>query len=211
MWRYQQLIGILLIILGFTASGFGQNITTTTNGAIVITLPFGMLTPGTSTTPDSQTVQFRIRNNNATGYHVRVTSATFTPTTTDPVSGGETITASDLGVGIVSVVPSPTFSGILPRSDVITAGFDYDPGAIAGVNGLTPYGGLAGSPSRATVQDLISTPNIKILIGNQIHTSQSTGSASNYLLVTMRFALLRQYFTPATFTGTITLRIANGP
>ena len=208
-------VAVGLIVLGFASQGFSQVLTDTSDATLTASLPFGTLTAGTSNTPDNVTLQFRIRDKNSAGYNVQVTSATFTPTTTAPVDGGSTITASDIGVGIVSVTPSPAFNGVTPRNDVITSGFAYDPGTITGTNGLTPYGGLSGSPARATVQDLISTPNIKILTGNEIHaTSQSTAGANaskNYLTVTMRIGVLRQYFTPATFAGTITLQISNGP
>ena len=190
-------------------------LTDTSDATLTATLPFGTLTAGTSNTPANVTLQFRIRDKNSAGYNVQVTSATFTPTTTAPVDGGSTITASDIGVGIVSVTPSPAFNGVTPRNDVITSGFAFDPGTITGTNGLTPYGGLSGSPARATVQDLISTPNIKILTGNQIHTTSENASGGNapknYLTVTMRLAVIRQYFTPATFSGTITVKLFDGP
>ena len=205
---------VWLMVLGFAAQGFSQVLTDTSNAALTTTLPFGTLTAGTSNTPDNVTVQFRIRDKNAAGYNLQVTSATFTPTTTAAVDGGSTIAASDIGVGIVSVTTPPAFNGITPRNDVITSGFGYDPGAITGTNGLTPYGGLSGSPARATVQDLISTPNIKILTGNQIHTNENTNGTDktkNYLTVTLKFAVLRQYFTPATFSGTITVQLFDGP
>jgi hypothetical protein len=34
--------------------------------------------------------------------------------------------------------------------------------------------------------------------------------STNYLTVTMRFAVVRQYFTPATFSGTITVQLFDG-
>ena len=128
---------VWLMVLGFAAQGFSQALTDTSNATLTATLPFGTLTAGTSNTPDSVTVQFRIRDKNAAGYNLQVTSATFTPTTTAAVDGGSTIAASDIGVGIVSVTPSPAFNGVTPRNDVISSGFDYDPGTITGTNGLT--------------------------------------------------------------------------
>jgi hypothetical protein len=212
--RHVRLSVVWLIVLIFSAEGFSQVLTDTSNASLTAALAFGTLTAGTSNTPDSQTLQFRIRCSNVAGYKVKVTSATFTPITTAPADGGSTIDASDIGVGIVAVTTPPPFNGILPRNDVITGGFDYDPASITASNGLSPFGGLSGSPARATFQDLISSPDTQILSGNQIHTSESASGANapkNYLTVTMRFAVLRQYFTPATFSGTITLQISNGP
>ncbi len=204
---------LLPIFAGFATTGFGQVLTDSSDGTLSATLLFGVLTPGSSNTPDSTTVQFRVRDSNAAGYNVQVTAATFTPTLTASVDGGSTIAASDIGVGIISVTPAPGFNGITPRSDSITSGFDYDPATVNGTDGLTPYGGLGGSPARATLQDLISAPNVKVLSGNQIHTDQSVSGGNagkNYLTVTIRLGLLRQYFTPATFYGSITLQISNG-
>jgi hypothetical protein len=154
------------------------------------------------------TVQFRVRSNNGSGYSVQVLFASFTPTGTDPDAGGTMISADDIGVGIVSVTPAPGFDGVTPRSDVIAADVAYDPGSISGANGLTPYGGTSG---RATLANLISSPNRKILSGNKIHNSANSSGSSNYLTVTMRFGVVRQYFTPATFSGVIILGILDGP
>ena len=190
---------------------FGQRITDSSNNTLNITLPFGTLTADASNNPSSVTVQFRLRGTNPAGYNVTVSSATFTPTTTDPVDGGDTITAADVGVGITSVTPAPGFSGVTPRADNITSGFDYDPSTVTATNGLTPYGGLSGNPARATLQDLISTSDTKILSGNRIHTnSQVTTGIPNYLVVTMTFGVIRQYFTPAVFTAVLNLVIENG-
>ena len=200
-------------ILGICADAYGQVLTDTSNGTLTATLAFGTLTAGTSNTPDSQTIQFRIRGNNPSGYNLRVQSATFTPTASEPAAGGDTISASDVGIGVISITPAPNFSGISPRNDVIAAGFAYDPAAVQATNGLTPFSGLSGSPARATVQDLISGPNTRLLGGNRIHVNENvngTNATTNYLTVTLRVAVLRQYFTPATFSGTITLRMSNG-
>src|SRR5688572_23369777 len=85
MMRY---IAIALMVLGFAAQGFSQRITDLSNGTLSATLAFGTLTPGTSTVPASQTVQFRIRSSNLTGYNIQVISANFTPTPTAPLDGG---------------------------------------------------------------------------------------------------------------------------
>src|SRR5688572_24115395 len=79
-----------------------QSITTTSDGTLAVSIPFGNLTPGTSTTPSSTQVQFRIRTDSNTGYKIRV-SAVFNAATNGPVDGGATITASDIGVGISSL------------------------------------------------------------------------------------------------------------
>ena len=91
---------------------------------------------------------------------------------------------------------------------VISAGFNYDPSAQSAVNGLTPF---AGAPSgQATLADLAA--GMKILSGNKVNNTINTGSnTTNYLTVTMKFAVVPQYFTPANFSSVLTLTISNGP
>jgi hypothetical protein len=131
-------------------------------------------------------------------------SAVFTPTVTAPVAGGTTIAASDIGVGITSITPSANV--ITPRTDTILYGFGYDPTAIAAPTGVTPY--LGAAFGEATLADLATSK--KILSGPQI-AAQSNFAQPDYLTVTMKFGLLPQYFTPGSFTATITLTISTGP
>ena len=116
------------------------------------------------------------------------------------------MSAGDVGVGITSVIAA---SGVdLPRADVISAGFNYDPATTPAVNGLTPFGGAASG--QATLADL--SVGTKILSGNRIAPNINTGGGTtNYLTVTMKFAVVPQYFTPANFSAVVTLTISNGP
>ena len=198
-------LGIMLMHTALLA----QRIQNTSNGALSAVLPFGTLTPGVSNIPSSTSVQFRLRNNAAAGYHVEVSSVSFNAIPSAAADGGDPITPADIGVGITSITPAPTFNGILPRNDIVTSGFNYDPSAVSGVNGLTPYTGMASG--LGTLADLANNPNITIITGNRIHANMAAAGARNYLTVTMTFALLRQYFTPAAFSGVVTLRIFNGP
>jgi hypothetical protein len=120
-------------------------------------------------------------------------------------AGGATISASDIGVGITSIVAQSGTN--MPRADVIASGFNYDPGAVTAVNGMTPFSGA--SMGRATLADLAVSR--RVLNGNRIAGNINAGGPNNYLTVTMRFAVLPQYFTPANFTAVVTLTISNGP
>jgi hypothetical protein len=121
-------------------------------------------------------------------------------------AGGSTISASDIGVGITSITAASNVD--MPRADLIAPGFAYDPAGVVATNGLTPFGGVA--TGQATLGDLAT--GRKILNGNRIAPNINNGPASvNYLTVTMKFAVLPQYFTPATFAALVTLTISNGP
>ena len=205
-WRVQTFAVVWLAIgLGFVPSLDAQTLTDTSEGVVTLSIPFGNLTPGTSSTPSTTQVQFKLRDSNSSGYHVEA-SASFSVTPTSSVSGGNTLTASDIGVGI-----SLTFGQAVntPRTDTIATGFNYNPGSITATNGLSPFTGK--SSGRATLADLVSNPNITILSGPRIAANENTNNANNCITVTMTFGLLGQFFTPATFSGTLTLTLKNGP
>src|SRR5437868_12085811 len=71
---------------------FAQVITDTANGLLSASIPFANLTPGTSSSPASTQIQFRIRSNNATGYKIQA-SATFSAAASALLDGGRTVTA----------------------------------------------------------------------------------------------------------------------
>lgn len=185
-----------------------HRVTNTANAALASTAAFGTLTPGTSNAPQSVQVQFRLRSSRATasgGYRVDA-QANFVPALLAATAGGSDISASDVGVGITSIVPAAGADA--PRADLIAPGFGYDPAAVVAVNGLTPFTGAAAG--RATLADL--SVNRKIINGNRIASNISAGGGTtNYLTVTMTFAILPQYFTPATLSALVTLTISDGP
>ena len=193
----------LLLLRGKAAA---QSITTTSDGTLAVSIPFGNLTPGASTTPSSTQVQFRIRTDSNTGYKVRV-SAVFNAATNGPVDGGATITASDIGVGISSLAIGSSVQE--PRVDSIATGFNYNPATVSAVNGLTPYTGMASG--RATLADLIANPNLTILSGPKITNNDGLTHPNNFITVTMTFGLVGQFFTPSTLSGILTLSIVDGP
>ena len=203
--RFNALVYAATIILVLAAGSQAQVITNTSDGALSASIPFANLTPGRSTTPSSTQIQFRLRDSNNAGYHVEA-SAVFSATTSSAVAGGATIAASDIGIGITSITYGS--SVITPRTDSITAGLNYDPGSVIATNGLTPYTGIGSG--KATLADIIANPSIKILSGPRIASNESTSTPNNAITVTITFGLLGQFFTPATFSGTLTLTIKNG-
>lgn len=207
-WRSTLFCGIAAVWLATDAFAQTHRLTDTVDAALAAAAPFGTLTPGTSNTPQSVQVQFRLRSRRSTpsgGYRVDA-QANFVPVTVAPTAGGSTISASDIGVGITSIIPAASVD--LPRTDLVAPGFGYDPAAVLAVNGLTPFTGAVGG--QATLADLNASR--KILNGNRIATNINISAATtNYLTVTMKFAVVPQYFTPANFSATVTLTISDGP
>jgi|SRR5438128_2747128 len=204
--NFSNWIALALLTLGMPLVVWAEeptpSITSTSNGALTFTWNY-TVTPGTSSTPSSQTVQFKLRAAAGTGYHV-MAQASLSNSLSSPASGGDTVGLGDIGIGIVSL---DTASSVLtPRTDQITYGFGYDPGTVTATNGLTPYEG-AGAGT-ATLQDL--TGWTKVLSGPQIASTETTTDNTNFILVTMRLAVLPQYWTPGTYTAVVSLQILNG-
>ena len=74
------------------------------------------------------------------------------------------------------------------------------------VNGIGPYKGMA--LGQAVLADLTGT---RILSGPRIAANESASGTTNFITVTMKLGLLREYFTPASFAAVIGLTISNGP
>jgi len=196
---------VILLAMAATAAAFGQGkITDTSDATLVAVLAMGTLTPANTSTLKTGQVQFRLRNKNGGGYRLDAV-AVFTPGAAATVNGGDTIAATDIGVGITSIDSTASLVD-QPRTDVILAGFSYDPTTVSVINGLTPYTNAAGG--KATLADLLTSK--KILSGNRIDSTATLGNP-NYLLITMKFGFLPQYFSPSSFSAVITLTISNGP
>ncbi len=193
--------GVLVWMVTQAPTASAQKITDIVNGTLSITVPFGTMTPGSSTTPASQTVQFRLRHTQA--YRVTA-SVAFIASPTSPVAGGTTLTSNDIGVGITAIALRPQV--LTPRTDTIASGFAYDPATVTAVNGLSPYTGVTGG--RATLKDIENSPGMTILSGPQIATNDNL-LANNYLTVTITFGVVPQYFTQGSASAVITLAIAN--
>lgn len=209
MARRRSLLIFILMFLafGFPSPGSGQFLTDMSNRAMALAIPLPTMVPGNTSTPSSVQVQFRVRSNNPGGYRV-VAFATATGIASS--TSGSDMASSDIGVGIVSVVPSGN-PVITPRTDVVLPGFNYDPAAVVASNGLTPYAGLAGG--QATLADLLSAQSsggITILSGPKIANNQNPRAANDFLTVTLKLGVLPQYFTSSGFSGVLFLEVRNG-
>jgi hypothetical protein len=189
------LVAGCFVLVPYLEAAVKRSITDTSNNALSVVVPLGTLTPALSGTPVVSTVKLRLRDNDNQGYRLVVTSATFSATPTQAVAGGTTIGASDIGVGISSVTYG---SGVnMPRTDTIATGFNYNPATISAVNGLSPFSGAASG--RANVQDMVGNPDMILMSGPRIDNSATMGS-TDYIEITLAFAVVPQYFTPATLS-----------
>ncbi len=208
IWR-PAAIAALVLLHGVPAHAQAAARTATVTDAadnvLSATIPFAILTPGTATTPSTTQVAFRIRNKSQSGYAVQA-SASFSAHPTSPVSGGASLTAADIGVGITGIGTASNV--ITPRTDAIASGFGYDPGTVTATNGLTPFTGRASG--QATLADILASPQLTILSGPRIGRNENY-IGNDYLTVTLTFGVLGQFLTPCAISGTLTLTIIDSP
>lgn len=208
IWR-PAAIAALVLLHGVPAHAQALANTTTvtdaSNNVLSAAIPFATLTPGSASTPSTTQVVFRVRSKSQRGYAVQA-SATFSANPTSPASGGATLTAADIGVGITGILMASQV--LTPRTDAIASGFGYDPGTVTATNGLTPFRGRASG--QATLADIIANPQLTILSGPRIGNNENY-IGNNYLTVTITFGVLGQFHTPCAISGTLTLTIIDSP
>jgi hypothetical protein len=192
------LIPAMLLALSVVALGSGEAAQATNQqaGFASQTASFGPVVPGGSGVPASVTVLFSLpisRSTGELGYRVTaISSFAFTPSM--PAAGGKSVTAADLLVGV-----SDVYSSLGGGSNAaIAAGFNYDPSAIR------VAGGTSAATGRPTLADLL--PGREIL-----RAAKSTGAipaSGGTLNVSVRLAVPNQFFTPGSFSGTISLIVS---
>jgi hypothetical protein len=127
-----------------------------------------------------------------------VSNFVFTPSAN--ADGGKSITAADIGISVVGISPAVGFAG----NAVIAAGFDYDP-EVSGHNGTTKNGSPNGAAfGRGTLGDLQSGRDV-VRVGGS--ATGKGAPALGQLNLTLKLAIPTQYFTPGSFSGSVTLMV----
>ncbi len=181
-----------------TAPGYGGRLLSAGGGhvALIQAATFGPLVPhgsraATLSLPVHLSIPLRAASR---GYRVSaVASLVVTPAT----SGGKSLTAADIGVGILSVSSARGANTV-----AIAPGFDYDPAAVSGKNGAAPYTGAA--TGRAALTDLLS--GREILRAEKMPGGRHPANPVD-LDLTFKLAVVPQFFSPGSFSGTITLTV----
>lgn len=164
------------------------------------TASFGPLGPGKSGMAAAVLVPFSLsipEASVANGYHIRaVSSFAFSPTA--PSAGGKSLTAADIGVGIIgmSSLLGANANGYMAMSP----GFNYDPAVSRGGSGTNPYPGAA--RGRANLADLLGGQDI-VQVGPVL--TRDIPADGDQLTLSVKIAVPTQFFTPGGFSGTITL------
>ena len=183
-------------------------ITATNNGVLATAMgSFGPLTAGQSSLSAPAPVSFRVRSNAAYKLMVQVGALVGI---VDGISPGDGSTAQglktgDFGFGFTRAVDpsgqSVVGGGSSPsRTDTIVDGFDIH-------NGWPTVTGQSANFTK-TLHDIYGQ-DVQILSGSRISASGDDGSEDNCLTLTVGIAILPQYLSAGTFSGTLTFTIVS--
>lgn len=171
----------------------GTNAPNTQNSPLLFTLNVGDVSPANSNNYAGGKVKVILRTNAA-----YVLSAQVTSSSGFGAASGD-ITLSDVGFGLANLANSGTLVFGDPATNSVVAGsFGNDPSAASkNADGVPTFPTSLNSVSSAT----------QVLSGPRISKGGSVSSPNNGLLVDTIYAIGPQYFTPTTFSATVTYTI----
>ena len=171
----------------------GTNSPNTQNSPLLFTLNVGDVSPANSNNYAGGKVKVILRTNAAYALSAQVTASSgFGAASGD-------ITLSDVGFGLANLANSGALVFGDPATDSVVAGsFGNDPSAASkNADGVPAFPTSLNNVSSAT----------QVLSGPRISKGGSVSSPNNGLLVDTIYAIGPQYFTPTTFSATVTYTI----
>jgi hypothetical protein len=173
----------------------GTNSPNTQNGPLAFTLTLGDVSPTNTHTYAGGKVKVVLRSNAS-----YVLSAQVTASSGFGASASGDITLSDIGYGLDSLANSGTLVTGDPASDGTIAGsFSNDPS--------TASKNADGVPQFTTSLNNVASAATQVLSGPRISKGGDISSPNNGLLVDTVYAVGPQYYTPTTFSATVTYTI----
>lgn len=180
----------------FTAvnSETGTNSPNTQNSPLLFTLTVGDVSPANSNNYAGGKVKVILRTNAAYALSAQVTASSgFGAASGD-------LRLSDVGFGLANLANSGALVFGDPATNSVIAGsFGNDPSAAAK--------DADGVPTFATSLNNVASSATQVLSGPRISKAGSVSSPNNGLLVDTIYAIGPQYFTPTTFSATVTYTI----
>jgi hypothetical protein len=166
----------------------------------VLTLDFGEVSPSNTNSFVSATVPLRLRSNVA--YTLKMTAGTMTYGSGTP--DADSVTLADIGFGVTSATRD-SGGGVATGTDTIASG-SGDPtsgsnGATNGTSGRYVYN------SGFSLNDYSSATTL--LTGPRVMKAAVPASSTNGLVVNTVFAVKPQFFTPGSFSTSVTFTISN--
>lgn len=173
----------------------GANAPNTQNSPLVFTLSLGDVSPTNTNNYAGGRVKMILRSNAS-----YVVSAQVTASSGFGAAANGDITLTDIGFGLGNLANSGVLVIGDPAVDSTIAGsFGNDPSA-ASKNG-------DGVPAFATSLNNVAAAATQVLSGPRISKAGSVSSPNNGLLVDTVYAVGPQFFTPTTFSATVTYTI----
>ncbi len=179
----------------FTAlnSETGTNAPNTQNSPLVFTMSVGDVSPANTNNYAGGKVKVILRTNAAYALSAQVTASSGFGAASGDIS------LSDVGFGLANLANSGALVFGDPATNSVIAGsFGNDPSAAAkNADGVPTFPTSLSNVSSAT----------QVLSGPRISKGGSVSSPNNGLLVDTVYAIGPQYFTPTTFSATVTYTI----
>jgi hypothetical protein len=170
------------------------------NNPTTLTINFGDVGPSNSASFVIATVPLRLRSN--VSYTLRMSAAAMTYGSGTP--DADSVTLADIGFGVVSAVRD-SGGGVATGTDTITAAASGDPTLPA--NGSTnPAGRYVYNAGHALSN---YTTSSTILTGPRVMNAMVPTGNTNGLVVNTVFAIKPQFFTPGSFSTSVTFTISN--
>ena len=173
----------------------GANAPNTQNSPLVFTLSLGDVSPTNTNNYAGGRVKMILRTNAS-----YVVSAQVTASSGFGAAANGDITLTDIGFGL----------GNLANSGVLVIGDPATLSTIAGSFGNDPSAASKdgdGVPAFATSLNNVAAAATQVLSGPRISKAGSVSSPNNGLLVDTVYAVGPQFFTPTTFSATVTYTI----
>jgi hypothetical protein len=165
-----------------------------------LTINFGDVGPSNSASFVIATVPLRLRSN--VSYTLRMNAAAMTYGGGTP--DADSVTLADIGFGVLSAIRD-SGGGVASGADTITAAASGDP--TSGANGSTnPAGRYVYNPGHSLSN---YTASSTILTGPRIMNAVVPTGNSNGLVVNTVFVIKPQFFTPGSFSTSVTFTISN--
>jgi hypothetical protein len=171
------------------------------NNPTTMTIDFGEVGPSNTNSFVTATVPLRLRSN--VSYTLKTSAAAMTyPTGTTDASS---VTLADIGFGLTTATRD-SGGGVAAGTDTIAATASGDPtlGANGSIDGTTGRYTFVAGHSLSSY-----TTSTTVLTGPRVMSAMVPSGNTNGLVVTSIIAIKPQFFTPGSFSTSVTFTISN--
>lgn len=171
------------------------------NNPTTLTIDFGEVGPANAASFVTATVPLRLRSNVSYTLKTSVAAITYGSGTPDANS----VTLADIGFGVLTATRD-SGGGVAAGTDTIAATASGDPtgGANGSVSGTTGRYTYNAGHSLASY-----TSSTTVLTGPRVMNAMVPSANTNGLVVTTMFSIKPQFFTPGSFSTSVTFTISN--